>query len=124
MESAQSLPGWASSFDDMLDHRVITILAEGRKIVGYLRSYDQFANVLIDEAYERHVVDSLFADVFLGVMIVRGENMALLGGSGTEESKIEAPLDVVLRRIAEVGELVAEKSGRGVNVDLGFLDDF
>lgn len=92
--------------------------------MGYLRSYDQFANVLIDEAYERHVVDSLFADVFLGVMIVRGENMALLGEIGTEESMVEAPLDVVLRRIAEVGELTAEQGGRGVNVDLGFLDDF
>ena len=124
MEPAQSLPGWASSFDDMIDRRVMTIMSDGRKIVGYLRSYDQFANVLIDEAYERHVVDSLFADVFLGVMIVRGENMALLGEICRDESLVEAPLDVVLRRIAENSELPVDQGGRAVNVDLGFLDDF
>jgi U6 snRNA-associated Sm-like protein LSm1 len=121
MEPPKSLPGWASSFDDMIDRRVMTVLADGRKIVGYLRSYDQFANVLIDEAYERHVADSLFADVFLGVMIVRGENMALLGEISGDGALIEAPLDVVLRRLTEMAEASNE---RGVHVDLGFLDDF
>lgn len=123
MELASSLPGWASSFDDMIDRRVITMLTDGRKIVGYLRSYDQFANILIDEAYERHVVDSLFADIFLGVMIVRGENMALLGELSDDGALVEAPLDVVLKRIAEVGELSGDPNAKGVNVDLGFLDD-
>ena len=50
MEEPRSLPGWASSFDDLLDRRVLSLLIDGRKIVGYLRSYDQFANILIDEA--------------------------------------------------------------------------
>ncbi len=45
-----SLPGWASSFDDLLDRRVLALMIDGRKIVGYLRSYDQFANIMIDEA--------------------------------------------------------------------------
>jgi U6 snRNA-associated Sm-like protein LSm1 len=124
MESPQSLPGWASSFDDMIDKRVMTILSDGRKLVGYLRSYDQFANVLIDEAYERHVIDSLYSDVFLGVMIIRGENMALLGEVSQAESLVEVPLDVVLRRQAEAQESSNDHGGRGVNVDLGFLDDF
>ena len=50
MEETRSLPGWASSFDDLLDTRVLALLIDGRKIVGYLRSYDQFANIMIDEA--------------------------------------------------------------------------
>lgn len=50
MEGANALPGWASSFDDLLDRRVLAILIDGRIIVGYLRSYDQFANILVDEA--------------------------------------------------------------------------
>ena len=50
MEEPRSLPGWASSFDDLLDRKVLALLIDGRNIVGYLRSYDQFANILIDEA--------------------------------------------------------------------------
>ena len=50
MEDLKSLPGWASSFDDLLDQRILALLIDGRKIVGYLRSYDQFANILIDSA--------------------------------------------------------------------------
>ncbi len=51
MDDPKSLPGWASSFDDLLDKRVLALLTDGRKIVGYLRSYDQFANIMIDEAW-------------------------------------------------------------------------
>jgi U6 snRNA-associated Sm-like protein LSm1 len=50
MEAPMSLPGWASSFDDLLDRKVLALLIDGKKIVGFLRSYDQFANILIDEA--------------------------------------------------------------------------
>lgn len=50
MDDLKSLPGWASSFDDLLDRKVLVLLTDGRKIVGKLRSYDQFANILIDSA--------------------------------------------------------------------------
>jgi U6 snRNA-associated Sm-like protein LSm1 len=50
MEETKSLPGWATSFDDLIDRRVLALMTDGRKIVGFLRSYDQFANILIDEA--------------------------------------------------------------------------
>lgn len=50
MEEPKTLPGWASSFDDLLDRRVLALLIDGRKIIGSLRSYDQFANILIDDA--------------------------------------------------------------------------
>jgi len=122
MEDTKSLPGWASSFDDLLDKRVVALLIDGRKIVGVLRSYDQFANIMMDEAYERHITDSFFADVFLGVMIIRGENLALFGESTDDGPLIEAPLDIVLRRQAELNEKI-DPHHRGVTVDLGFLDD-
>jgi len=63
-------------------------------------------------------VDSVFADVFLGVMIIRGENLALLGESVDDGPLISAPIDVVLRRISEE----REHQEKGVSVDLGFLD--
>lgn len=71
---------------------------------------------------ERHVAESVYADVFLGVMIVRGENIALFGESTDSGSIIEAPLDVVLRKVGEMKAL-AEQQPKGVSVDLGFLDD-
>jgi U6 snRNA-associated Sm-like protein LSm1 len=121
MEDVKLLPGWASSFDDLLDKRVVALLIDGRNIVGFLRSYDQFANIMIDDAYERHIADSLFADVFLGVMIIRGENLALFGDSTDDGHLIEAPIDIVLRRQAEIHDTV--EAHRGVTIDLGFLDD-
>ena len=122
MEDPKSLPGWASSFDDLLDKRVLVLLVDGRKIVGTLRSYDQFANIMIDEAYERHIADNFFADVFLGVLIVRGENLALFGESTGDGSLVEAPIDVVFRRQEELIES-SDTHHRAVTVDLGFLDD-
>lgn len=122
MEDPKSLPGWASSFDDLLDKRVLVLLVDGRKIVGTLRSYDQFANIMIDEAYERHIADNFFADVFLGVLIVRGENLALFGESTDDGSLVEAPVDVVFRRQEELIES-SDTHHRAVTVDLGFLDD-
>jgi hypothetical protein len=55
-------------------------------------------------------------------MIIRGENLALFGESADDGSLVEAPLDVVLRRIAEMKEM-GDQHAKGVSVDLGFLDD-
>lgn len=71
---------------------------------------------------ERHVVDSLFADVFLGVMIIRGENLALFGEVSGDDPLVEVPLEVVLQRKAELTE-TTDHHARNVAVDLGFLDD-
>ena len=54
-------------------------LRDGRKIIGLLRSFDQFANVVLEEAVERIVVDKRYADVPLGLYVIRGENVVLLG---------------------------------------------
>ena len=55
-------------------------------------------------------------------MIVRGENLALFGESVDDGQLVEAPLDVVLRRMAEMKEM-GDQHTKGVSVDLGFLDD-
>ena len=54
-------------------------LRDGRKIIGILRSFDQFANIVLEEAVERVVVGKRFADVPLGLYVIRGENVVLLG---------------------------------------------
>lgn len=54
-------------------------LRDGRKIIGILRSFDQFANLVLEAAIERVVVGNQFADTLLGLYVVRGENVVLLG---------------------------------------------
>ena len=62
-----------------LDKRLLIQLRDGRKIVGFLRSFDQFANLVLETAMERIVVGNLFAEKPLGLYVVRGENVVLLG---------------------------------------------
>ena len=46
----------AASLVDQLDKRVLVILRDGRNLVGVMRSFDQFSNVVLEDAVERRVV--------------------------------------------------------------------
>jgi len=59
--------------------KTLVQLRDGRKIIGIMRSFDQFANVVLEEAIERIIVDKRFADVPLGLYVIRGENVVLIG---------------------------------------------
>ena len=58
---------------------MLVVLRDGRKIIGMMRSFDQFANIVLEEAVERLIVGKQFADVPLGLYVIRGENVVLLG---------------------------------------------
>ena len=58
---------------------MLVCLRDGRKIIGILRSFDQFANIVLEQAQERVIVGKRFADVPLGLYVIRGENVVLLG---------------------------------------------
>ncbi len=45
----------------------------------WCRSFDQFANLVLETAIERIVVGYLYAEKPLGLYVVRGENVVLLG---------------------------------------------
>jgi len=55
------------------------VLRDGRKLYGILRSYDQFGNVLLDDTVERYYVDLEYGEECLGALMVRGENIVLVG---------------------------------------------
>lgn len=64
--------------------KLLTTLRDGRKIIGTLRSWDQFGNLVLQDSYERIFVThpslpKLYADVPQGIFLVRGENTMLLG---------------------------------------------
>lgn len=77
----------------------MVVLRDGRHIVGKLRTFDQFSNMVLDEASERrfHSSDSndndehqqpkvtYFTDIPLGLYIVRGDSVVLLGQINPEE---------------------------------------
>ena len=45
------------------------------------RTFDQFANLLVEHIVERHIIfeEKVYADIYLGTMLIRGENVCLFG---------------------------------------------
>jgi U6 snRNA-associated Sm-like protein LSm1 len=62
-----------------LDQKLLVQLRDGRKIIGVLRSFDQFANLVLEHAVERIIVGNQFCDIPLGIYVLRGENLVLMG---------------------------------------------
>ncbi len=72
------MPGTASLIEDV-DKQLMVILRDGKTLIGYLRSIDQYANLLLSNTIERVYVGNKYGDVPRGVYIVRGENVVLIG---------------------------------------------
>ncbi|KAI9230715.1 MAG: LSM1 protein [Piptocephalis tieghemiana] len=68
----------ANSLLDCVDRRLVVVLRDGRKLFGVLRSYDQFANLVLQDTIERLLSPPLYSQTQRGVYIVRGENVVLL----------------------------------------------
>ncbi|CAM9374721.1 unnamed protein product [Phaeothamnion confervicola] len=73
-----AFPGAASLYEQ-LDRRLLVVLRDGRHLVGVMRSYDQFANIVLEDTHERHFVGDLYGDIPLGLYIVRGDSVVLMG---------------------------------------------
>ena len=80
---------------------MLVVLRDGRKLQGVLRSYDQFgehaafrpksevyvadglvrrtANLVLEDTVERIYHQDVFAEVWRGLFLIRGENVVLLG---------------------------------------------
>ncbi|XP_063992208.1 U6 snRNA-associated Sm-like protein LSm1 [Diachasmimorpha longicaudata] len=87
------VPGTASLLDE-LDKKLMVLLRDGRTLIGYLRSVDQFANLVLHRTIERIHVGKEYGDIPRGVFIVRGENVVLLGEIDREREK-DLPLSEV-----------------------------
>lgn len=69
----------AAQLLDLTDKKLLLVLRDGRKLIGVLRSWDQFANLVLQETIERIFVEDVYADIVRGIYLVRGENVLLLG---------------------------------------------
>ena len=83
------LPGTASLLED-LDKKLMVLLRDGRTLIGYLRSIDQFANLVLHRTIERIHVGNKFADMPRGIFIIRGENVVLCGEVSEETAESES----------------------------------
>lgn len=59
--------------------KLMVLLRDGRTLIGYLKSVDQFANIVLQSTIERIHVGQEYGDIPRGIFIVRGENVVLLG---------------------------------------------
>lgn len=87
--SAESnyLPGAASLLSE-IDKRILIILRDGRHLVGTLRSFDHFMNLILEGTCERVVLNGgKYSDVELGLYIVRGDTIVLLGHVDEDKEK-------------------------------------
>uniref|UniRef100_A0A2N9I5U4 U6 snRNA-associated Sm-like protein LSm1 n=1 Tax=Fagus sylvatica TaxID=28930 RepID=A0A2N9I5U4_FAGSY len=74
--------------DGAEDEKLLVLLRDGRKLLGILRSFDQFANAVLEEACERVIVGDLYCDIPLGLYIIRGENVVLIGELDLEREEL------------------------------------
>lgn len=104
------LPAGASLVDQ-LDKKVLILLRDGRHLVGIMRSFDQFSNVVLTETFERRVVVSTkgshYGDIPLGLYVVRGDAVVLLGEVSEDlESAPDHPTEVSPEEIIALEESV------------------
>ncbi|RUS81980.1 hypothetical protein EGW08_010249 [Elysia chlorotica] len=128
------LPGTASLVEE-IDKKLLVVLRDGRTLIGYLRTIDQFANLVLHRTIERIHVGKKYGDIPRGIFIVRGENVVLLGEVDLEnEDKLpleQVNIDTILElqreqqveRELEQDRKKKAMAERGIHVDQA-IDDF
>ncbi|KAK5997319.1 U6 snRNA-associated Sm-like protein LSm1 [Cladobotryum mycophilum] len=106
----------AAQLLDLTDKKLMVVLRDGRKLIGVLRSWDQFANIVLQSTTERIFApkpDSdgypfgYYADITHGMFLVRGENVLLLGEIDLDKDDDPPPgyepaeLDIVKKMVEE-----------------------
>uniref|UniRef100_A0ABI7YG74 U6 snRNA-associated Sm-like protein LSm1 n=1 Tax=Felis catus TaxID=9685 RepID=A0ABI7YG74_FELCA len=98
-----------------VNEKHLVLLRDGRTLIGFLRSIDQFANLVLHQTVERIHVGKKYGDIPRGIFVVRGENVVLLGEIDLEKES-DTPLQQVSieeileeQRVEQQTKLEAEK---------------
>eukprot|EP01147_Barroeca_monosierra_P008361 gene8361-901_t len=101
------------------DKCMLCVLRDGRYLIGFLRTVDQFANLVMQDVVERIYVEDCYGDIQQGVVLIRGENVVLLGeidGERMQRSNLkQVSADVIL---AMKKELIERARSQGNSVIL------
>jgi small nuclear ribonucleoprotein (snRNP)-like protein len=94
-------------------------LRDGKTLIGELQSFDQFGNLVLSHTVERIIVNKLYADKSVGTVILRVENIVLLGELDPAKESAGG-----LRSVSEA-EIEKERKAAGASaqVDWSFLLD-
>ena len=68
-------------YEDYLETQVVVLLKNGKYAFGRLKSYDQYNNIALNHAAEVICCDGEYAERQSGLVIIRGENIVMLGAA-------------------------------------------
>ena len=71
--------GGVSALAEHLDRTMLLVLRDGRLLFGTLSSYDQYGSIVLENARERLTAQGKYADIDMGMYMIRGENIMLMG---------------------------------------------
>ncbi|KAL4445813.1 hypothetical protein ABPG77_009012 [Micractinium sp. CCAP 211/92] len=123
--SIEDIPPPGLALVEELDKMLLVQLRDGRKIIGTLRSFDQFANLVLSDSRERIIVGEQYAEIPLGLHVVRGENVVLLGeldASREPPPGLQLVSEEVIKQ-AQRAEREAEKLKGTLRSRFEFLDE-
>ncbi|CBX93300.1 hypothetical protein IAQ61_009011 [Plenodomus lingam] len=115
---------------DMVDKKVDILLRDEKEYIGILRSYDQFANLVLTECYERIAARNpdatpssdpsiprwLIHDVKLpGIMTIRGENVTIC--ATVDLDREESPRGATFADVDQVRTLAASQKAEKKETD-------
>lgn len=80
-----------------VDRKIFVLLRDGRLLFGVLRTFDQYANLILQHCVERIYLtdENKFAEEERGIFMIRGENVVMLGE--VDIDKEDQPLELMER---------------------------
>ncbi|CAH3025217.1 unnamed protein product [Porites evermanni] len=108
-----------------LTEKLMVVLRDGRTLIGYLRSIDQFANLLLQDTIERIHVGDKYGDIPRGIFLIRGENMVLVGEIDEEKEansklqKVSVPTILEAQREEQLAKEEEEKAKTKARLNQG-----
>ncbi|KAL3230740.1 Sm-like protein LSm1 [Nakaseomyces bracarensis] len=80
-----------------VDRKIFVLLRDGKLLFGVLRTFDQYANLILQDCVERIDIPELkeYAEEERGIFMIRGENVVMLGE--VDIDKEDQPLEALKR---------------------------
>lgn len=73
---------------------MMIILRDGTTYIGELRTFDQFTNVVLEDAWIRHYINDKVFEDFMGTLLIRGDNVVFF-------AEIDPNKDEKIKRITK-----------------------
>ncbi|CAN3363946.1 sm-like protein LSm1 [Diutina catenulata] len=124
----------AAAIVGSVDRKIFVLLRDGRNVFGILRTFDQFANLVLQDAVERIYLDddNSFGQAYRGVFMVRGENVVMMGELDIDkeddhlESRKQIDWPEAEKRMKQIHreKIVAESEKSQRMLKQGLVNDF